>query len=453
MLAVAVIGLGMLAVVRADAWAAGAALSDKPIPMAKEEDLPPRTPPIIEIGPAFLGRGNLDPGIELPTGAVWQPALWVFGDFRTSLNYFDNQSGNEVEEWANRLDVFFNAQMTPTERLLLGVSPLREDGEFSGYTINPGEDRWDNHLNFDITTLFIEGEFGEIFPNLDPEDTGAYDIGFSIGRQPLFFQEGMMLNDTVDAIGITRDTIVIPGISPDLRVTALFGWNQIHRDDNRNDEDALLFGLFSEADLRRSTVNFDLAFVDGDSQTGGDGFYVGAAAIQRIWLINTAFRINSSFALDDETDAVSDGTLLFAEGSFTPFGTEDVAYLNLFAGIDNYSSAARDPTAGGPLGRTGILFAAVGLGRYGAALGNRADDAIGGSIGYQKFFNHQRTQLVLEIGGRVGTADTTTDAVAIGARLQHAIGRRYLIQIDGFIADEENRDLGSGLRSEFLVRF
>ena len=55
-----------------DAEAAGAessALSDEPIPLKTEEELPERTPPLIEIGPDFLGTGNIPPGIELPTGA------------------------------------------------------------------------------------------------------------------------------------------------------------------------------------------------------------------------------------------------------------------------------------------------------------------------------------------------------------------------------------------------
>ena len=62
--------------------------------MLSEEDLPERTPPIVEIGPAFLGTGNIPKGIELPTGAIWTPLLWVFGDYWTALNYFDNGTGH-----------------------------------------------------------------------------------------------------------------------------------------------------------------------------------------------------------------------------------------------------------------------------------------------------------------------------------------------------------------------
>lgn len=432
----------------------GSALSTEPIPMKRTDEFPARTPPILETQP-FLGTGNIDPGIILPTGAAWQPALWVFGDSRTAVQYFDSGPGPENQELVTRLDLFFNAQMTATERLLVGISPLRRDAKFTGYRREPGESEFFSELNLDVTTLFFEGEFGEIFPNLDPRDTGALDIGFSVGRQPLFIQEGMMINDTLDSFGVTRDTIVLPGLSPDTRLTALFGWSNIHRDNNVEDDSAYLFGLFSETDFRASTVNVDFAYVtsDDDGSTGGDGAYLGVAAIQRIGLVNTAFRVNTSIAVESEGRRVDDGTLLFAELSTTPPHGDDLVYLNAFWGIENFSSAARDPTAGGPLGRVGILFAAVGLGSYGSALSNRADEVVGGAVGYQKFFNEERTQVVLELGGRRGTGGDVDSAVAIGTRVQQAVGRRVVLQLDGFLASNVDRKDGAGLRAEVLVRF
>ncbi|WP_230379703.1 hypothetical protein, partial [Microbacterium sp. ZXX196] len=70
------------------------------------------------------------------------------------------------------------------------------------------EGQWLDGLNADIQTLFFEGDFGEIFPNLDPYDVHRYDIGFSIGRQPVSFQQGLLINeDMVDAVTVTRNTV------------------------------------------------------------------------------------------------------------------------------------------------------------------------------------------------------------------------------------------------------
>ena len=84
--------------------------------------------------------------------------------------------------------------------MLFGVSPLRDETKFNSYIWKPdSRDGWSNGLNGDIETLFFEGEFGEIFPNLDPEDTGSFDFGFAVGRQQIFFQEGIMFNGIIDA--------------------------------------------------------------------------------------------------------------------------------------------------------------------------------------------------------------------------------------------------------------
>ncbi len=430
------------------------ALSEKPVPMIAEDAEPAPTPPIFQRGEKFLASGNLTPGITLPTGAIWQPALWVFGDFRTTIGHYADGVSGSREFWASRLDIFANLKLTPTERILIGFSPLTEGTRHTGilYTDDDGVE-YVNGLNPYLTTLFFEGEFGEIFPNLDPDDTGHYDFGFSIGRQPLLFQEGMMINDTIDAFALTRDTIVIPGLTPDLRATALFGWGNIRRDDNQLDESAYLLGLFTEADLRKSTVNLDLAYIISDKDEGGDGFYFGASAVQRIGHYNTAFRINTSTAVERRGAAVDDGVLLFSEISRTLTGSENILYGNAFWAIGNYSSVARDSSTGGPLGQVGILFAAPAVGLGGSALSNRADDVIGGAIGHQMFFNEDRTQLALEIGGRKDTDGSGQGIVAVGGQLLHALNNRSSIQVDGFLSAGENRKAGTGLRVELRTRF
>src|SRR5262249_30264860 len=128
-------------------------------------------------------------------------------------------------------------------------------------------------------------------------------------------------------------------------------------------------------------------------------------------------------------------------------------YLNAFCGIDRFSSAARAPDAGGPLGRIGILFESLGLGRYGAALGNRVADSAGGAVGYQMFFSQARRQLVLEAGGRKDTNGTRQDRVAFGGRFEQAIGSRLVLRFDSFISTGPHRGPGYGGRTELMVKF
>ena len=429
-------------------------ISDEEVPDIKMHPRMERPKPIFEYGAPFLGTGKIEPGVELPTGAVVQPQIIVFGTFRSAFQTFDNGI-DTFTEWANRLDLFANVQLSGTERLLVGVRPLDDDGEFTGYYFSPDDadlDGFENRTSAELTTLFFEGDLGEIFADADPNDQRNLDLGFSVGRQPLFLQEGLLLNDDIDAIGIIRNTLLPQGGS-DLQATFLYGWNEINDGINEETNDTDLFGLFTQADFPRSTVNVDLIYVS-DNAGEDSGFFWGGSSVQRIGHYNTAFRVVGSHATDGETDAVQDGLLAFAEVSWTPAWSHDLIYVNGFAGFDNFRSAARGPATGGPLGRTGLLFAAIGLGRYGAPLQNDADQAVGVAVGYQMFLDHEaRRQLVLEAGTRVGTDEDSDSALAVGARFQQAIGQNYILQLDAFTGVQESRDTLVGGRVEFRIEF
>lgn len=433
-----------------DAHHAEELFPDEPAPL-KLDTFPERPKPLLELGPDFLGPGEIGEGITLPTGAVWQPSLLVFGQYRSAIQTFD--TGEETfTEWANTLDIFANLQLSGTERVLFGMRPLEDEGEFVGYNFNPDEDEgWQNDFSERITSLYFEGEFGEIFPGLDPGDRHSLDWGFSVGRQPIFFQEGMLINDTLDAIGITRNTVLFDGGS-DWRTTFLWAWDDIDRNNNRESREANLFGVFNEIDVPLSTINVDVVWVDDhDGET--DGIFFGASAVQRIGTVSTAFRILNSSSLHEDSAAVSDGTLLFSEVSWTPHHTHDIVYVNAFLGLDEFSSAARDPLADGPLGRVGLVYEAVGLGRYGAPLGNRPDESLGVAVGYQMFMDDNRRQITFEVGGRNDIDDTDRGALAAAVSVQQALGRNTIIRSDAFAAAHEHDAPGWGIRFEVLIKF
>lgn len=481
-------------------------LSDQPIPLA---DLPDRPKPLLELGTPFLGTGRIARGFRLPGGAVWQPSFLLFGSFRSGLSYFDDDRVGATQ-WANRLDLFGNLYLSGTERLVFGLRPLDEtveDGSriFTGATwFSPDPlDRGGGveGFNFDwdtVTHLFFEGEIGEIFPNLDPDEKGSFDIGFSVGRQPINFQEGLLVNDFLDAVGITRNNLKPPG-TVNLRVTGLYAWNQINRNTpsgdalirNREAEGARLFGLFTEVDWRVSTVAFDLIYLNGGTFRGtangaaadvkaGDAIYTGVSFVQRFGALNSSFRLLGSIPLGDRTpddnplgisDPAGGGALFFSEISWTPHHSHDFIYVNGFAAIDQYRAAALDPTVPGPLARAGFLFAGPGLGNFPGALSPTAEDVVGGAVGYQKFLAHTRQQLLLEAGGRLATRscpgpqqECGSHSLAGGARYQIAFGRRSVLVVDGYLSWEKLRgvaqaDFGEdsrlrvGSRIEWLLKF
>ncbi|HZK81771.1 MAG TPA: hypothetical protein VFC46_11905, partial [Humisphaera sp.] len=266
--------------------------------------VPPRPAPLIEIGDRFFGPGPLQRGIQLPTGAVWMPNFTVFGTFQSAMQAFHDpltESGPFAHlygdktrgEWTSRLDIYGNLQLSGTERILIGFRPF-DDATFSrpalarytGYQFSPdGTDGWNYKFVAQPTTLFFEGDLGQIFPSLDPNGTKPWDIGFSVGRQPLLYQDGLLLDDDIDAIGITRNTFLPRGGS-NAQLTAIYGWDQINRGDGINHGDRILLGFLVNADYRPSTWDLDLFYVDGHGQSP-DGLYAGLSAVQRFGFINT----------------------------------------------------------------------------------------------------------------------------------------------------------------------
>jgi len=438
------------------AGSGSSALSSEPTPYFGDDELPKRTPPILELGADFLGTGNLDPGFRIPTGAVWQPSLWVYGTFRSSQQHYDGGDGApSVDEWANRLDLFANLQLTGTERIVLGLTPLHDDATFSGF-IDRGDGRETiNGFNSDIEVLFFEGDLAELFPNWDVDDSSQNDIGFSVGRQSIVFQDGFLINDILDGVGFSKNNIAPAGVAwlTNWRSSVFYAWDNVHRFDVE-DESAKLYAWFNQLDTIRSTINIDLAYVSSDDF--GDLYGYAIDSTQRFGLINTTFRIAGSIA-DEESALANDGTLLFSEVSWTPVHTHNIAYLNAFLGIDNFTPIANGPTQGGPLGRTGILFAARGIGSFPPALAGTVQESYGMAAGYQIFFGKPysaRRQLILELGTRSTDDDLGgEEQYALGFRFQQALGRRFVWQLDGYIADSNRRGTLNGLRTELLIKF
>jgi len=441
------------------------ALRDEYVPFQTEKTdpetgrLPERPKLALEVGNGFLDTGNLHQGYEIPLiGAVWQPRLWAYFINRTAVQTFeDGRSGNEREtEIANRFDGFVNLQLTGTEKVLLGVrlTDNNRPNRFTRYTFEGQNEGFNDELDFNVETLFFEGDLGSLFPFLDQKGTRPLDLGFTVGRQPIIFQEGILINDTIDAVGFIRNNIPFPGTS-NFRVSGMWGWNRLDRNDFADPRDENMYGLFAAADTQLSTFNFDLIYVD-DSD-GSDGLYGGFAAIQRLphfGGISTAFRVNTSYALEDEVpgNVVGTGTLLTAEVSQNVKGSDDIVYFNSFLGLGNFTQAGREAIVGGPLANTGILFASPNLSTYGAELDPfTTDSVVGGAMGYQAFWDNKRRNLILEVAGRHDISGDGFDSIGIGAQLQQAIGRHVQLTFETFYAFNEGRDNGSGARAEIQV--
>ncbi|ESS71316.1 hypothetical protein MGMO_108c00020 [Methyloglobulus morosus KoM1] len=424
-----------------------------PYPVAPVE----RPRPLLEIGDPFLGNGPIRPGIKSPTGEMLQPWFLLYGTFRSAFQNFDNGNRNTVE-WVNRLDLNGNLNFSGTERLLFSMRPLdSQSGRYTGYNSIHNNDGWQEDFNANLTKLYFEGDIGEIFPGLDPTDSHTYDIGFSIGRQRLQLQDGILANDIVDMVGITRNSLAFDGLS-NLRITGLYGWNNINRGNNtltnnNHEHSANLFGLEAEADTAlNNTLSLDLLYVNDNQDK--NAWYVGAASTQRFGWLNSTFRVNASIPEGKGSPTVGGGVLLLSQLSTTLPGSDNLVYFNTFWDIGRFTSAARSPDQGGPLANLGILYGPVGMGRYGVPLGKAINNTVGTAIGYQMFLDGIDSQLIFEIGGRTSTQrDKDESAIGFGARYQHTLGTHHVLRLDSFVADQESTGVNYGVRTEWMFTF
>jgi hypothetical protein len=431
-------------------------LSDEAIPL-QYDDVPQRPQPLFEAGNPYQGTGSFEENLFLGTGAVFQPSFLAWGTYRTAINATADEEGpRDVAEWANRLDLFGEYRMSGTERAVIGFRTFDKTGNFLGYDFEDGSTN-DRGLNGNVRTLFVEGDFGELFPGLDADDRNAHDYGFSVGRQPLVFQSGILMDDIVDSVGVTRNSLRFLGLS-NVRLTALVAWNDIDRGVGGEDNDAALVAFLTEVDGPCSTVELDAVLTLSDD--GSHGAHVGCGSIQRLGDYNTAFRANLSTDLDDEGSLfVDDGLLVSAEVSKTVHHSEDVIYLNTFLGVDSYRSAAQDPASPGPLSATGILFGGTGIGTAGVPLGGLPDDSLAAAVGRQWFFHHGRQQLIGELGGRYNY-DMRRGAVGAGGRWQTAWHQHTVLACDLYGGFDDGRGATggfdgafAGLRLELLFKF
>jgi hypothetical protein len=421
-----------------------------------------RVHPLLELGDPFLGNGPIRPGIKTPFGQMLQPSFLLFGSLRSAMQTSEVNNINR-SEWSNRLDLHGNLNLSGTERLLFSLRPLdSEAGNSSGYKFNPDKSSgWQDDFNLRVTKLFFEGELGEIFPGLDPDDSHTFDIGFSVGRQRMLLQDGVLINDIIDMAGVTRNSLVLDGIS-NLRLSAFYGWNHINRGNNdlsTNDlvnnktHSADVFGVSGEADTSLdNTLNLDLLYVS-DKQDK-NAFYAGLSSTQRFGWLNSTFRVTASIPESGESPRIGKGVLLMSQLSTTLPNSDNLLYVNGFWNIGKFTSAARSPDQGNPVANLGILFAPVGMGRFGVPLGQSIDSTIGAVIGYQMYLDGIDRQLIFEAGGRTSIKDfQETGVIGLGIRFQQTFGDRHVLRLDTFLNEQDSIGFGYGFRSEWMVKF
>lgn len=167
--------------------------------------------------PGFLSPG---PVKSLPftlLGEQVTPRLDVDGYFRTQILdeqlKFPGYKHFARSLIAPEVDLEVNLKLTATQRIHAEFQPL--DGGLlrpTVYAIRPGGG-WTvrtDRAGGEPATLFYEGEF---LNWLTPRDQYPLDLNLAVGRFPLSFQNGILLNNIVDGFAISKNNIELGNLS------------------------------------------------------------------------------------------------------------------------------------------------------------------------------------------------------------------------------------------------
>jgi hypothetical protein len=393
-----------------------------------------------------------------------------YGDFRIAGALNDNgvaapNGKTEQSVVAARLNLDMDMQFTATERIHAFARPLDKNGSFTRYLIDGGvKDKYIHPLDFNLDTLFFEGDIGAMRQGLTGTTNGM-DLPIAIGRVPIVTQNGVWIEDAIDgaAFSITARNSAKFDIS-NTDFTFFAGLNKVTTAADPGDK-ARVFGMAGFADLLRGYLEYGYGYLDAN--VSGHSYHNVTAAFSKRYggRVANSVRLIGNFGQKGVGGVkTADGALLLIENSLVPhrhFGFDVsefnplnfVPYLNLFAGFKNPQSLARGGDSGGVLRNTGITFESDGVTGY-PTIDPTARDSYGGAVGVEYLFKDLNHQIVLEAATVERRGNNLLGAEhAVGARYQHPFTSTWIIRLDAMKGWRQGRSDVSGVRLELRRKF
>lgn len=416
--------------------------------------------PLVEWGRPLFSSGIYPPARNwFGKYNLVMPHFMVYGDYRTGVGVNRNQNG-DANSLAFRANLDMDLEITATERVHAFMTPLNRGGSFtrldftdSAEFINGGDLRLD--------TLFFEGDAGAIWGGWTGQD-GPFDLPFSLGLIPFFYQNGIWANDA--AMGAA---VALPSKHNRLlnwsNFDATFFWasDQIDSDAFLGDNNAAeFFGTAWFIEANDGYWEVDYAFIHDD--VGQHRSYHNfSVAFTRRYLqrLSNSIRFVTNFDQALPRDQrTAQGHLLLIENSLISRNPNTfVPYFNLWYGQGRTQSLARAGGTGGILNNVGINFESDGLTGY-PTLDASGVNTVGGAVGLNLLGHNFSHQLVLEVAGLKanGSAqfrNAAGDQYAAGIRYQRPINNAWIFRTDhmfGFLRGAEDI---RGSRVELRFKF
>ncbi len=436
----------------------------------------PRPP--IEWGYPLYQAGDIGAGINLfGEKNPARPQLLVFGDLRFGTAYNDN-GAVDTAQMAARLNLNIDFRLTATERFHVFLRPLDrvEKGRVTRVEFGGNQrDLFGDHeilLDAEPEAAFFEGDLGQIAAGIT-DQYNLHDIPIALGLMPLFFQNGIWMEDAIMGGAIT-----IPAMNSarfditNMDITFFGGFDRVttkavlEPNGVFDDQDAQLYGTAIFIEAGEAYIEAGYGYTDdtrASPRLGDFSYHNLTAAITKRWFgkVSNSLRVILNFDQDPGPgfNKTADGWLVLVENSWiTSLPSTLIPYANFFVGFNKPQSLARDFGAAGVLKNTGINFETDGLTGF-PKLDDTANDTVGGALGIEYLFDlHQ--QVVFEVAGLTPLGSDNLpgrvakgDQIAVGARYQLPLSKSWIFRADAIYGSrEEDEDL-AGVRAELRLKF
>ncbi|WP_201743678.1 hypothetical protein [Roseiconus nitratireducens] len=418
----------------------------------------PTQSPWVQWGRVWYGDGITPRGIDWfgPYDLV-RPKMYVYGDFRSGIQAGRNALGR-ADNWANRLNLDMDLQVTDTERFHAFVGPLDKQNRFTRYELVDGDLRYRNEMNLTPATAFIEGDLGVIL-GAAANQSSPFELPVTLGLVPLLFQNGIWMEDAVSGIAFAlpaKHSRTLNWSNVDLSFFAVF--DQLNSPAFAGKHDAQAFGTAWFIDAYGGYIESGYAYLN-DRRDRSLSYHNVTASFTRRYLdrISNSVRVIVNAGQNrDRQDRTADGGLLLVENSWiTTRPLTFVPYANLFYGWGRPQSVARAAISGGILRNTGINFDTDGLNGF-PTLDTSGADTAGGSVGVDLIGADLDRQLLLEfsyLSPHGGRAIAQGDQYAVGARYQFPISHATLLRFDVMHGWRDGQPDVYGTRMEYRWKF
>ena len=420
----------------------------------------PTQQPWVEWGRVFYGDGIT------PRGKNWfgptnlgRPEFYVYGDYRSGVIAGRNNVGR-TDNWANRLNLDMDLQVTDTERFHGFVGPLDDGGDFSRIELVNG--RLDSEFVFDpnLVTGFFEGDLGAMLGGLHGTSS-PFELPLTVGLVPLLFQNGIWMEDAVTGAAVSlpaRHSRLLNWSNYDATFFAVF--DQLNSPAFGRDEHAAqAFGTAWFIEAYGGYIETGYAYVR-DRNRPERSYHNWTASFTRRYRhrISNSLRVIVNSGQDlPRASRSADGVLLLMENTWiTSAPLTFVPYANFFVGWNRPQSVARAGASGGILRNTGIHFDTDGLNGL-ATLDVTGNDTAGGSVGVDLIGRDLNRQLLLELAyltphGNLNT-NVPDDQFAAGGRYQFPISNATLLRFDVMYGWRRGLEDVYGTRMEYRWKF